>query len=785
MNHNNNNRAHLTPDRSPVRQTRSSSAIVAAAAAAAAATPTATQSNGIMTRNRAPSTSSAKRKAAAASLSNINTDTPPLTNSRKRRRIVRDEIEVQMPNSRSRESSASTSISIASTGRSSSSMPPPSSLSPPNTSPLLSSKPPDNKKINRKNQAGETLLHRAAAAGKVDEVRDLIERGALINVQCNAGWTPLHKASLKGYVEIVQLLSKHGAKTDIQSTDEHDTPLHDACSNGHLKVVQVLLEHGANPCIQNVQGSFPHENVKEGNVQLEKLITEAYNSFKEKRESSGHEDREDSEPPLSPAMKRQSRRASTASDTPFTSQTHSSGRPKRGGQSGRDDFLARDIVYRDKDRRGHLHLNALHGNAPMVADLLRMGASALAKDRDGNTPLHLGARGGHIEVVKVLLDFSRDLAAVVNAVNKQNETPIHEVAGRGHKDVVETLLFYGADPSLKDSRGRTALDVAMGKSSTAAPGEIDLLQDWFIKEKVELPPMTENDHVDVKLEDVDMVAKVVRSVEYEPPEAAETTGTNETEIVVERQPTTSPRELTPSEKVASPDNQAAAEDPILLEIEPSNEAKDPTSAPGDATASTTPMEEVIRQERGPAPASTEEAIPPILPGLENARTPHEVDDSPEQAPVPSAPSSPKTEEPPSPPAVPEPTEEPMFVEARQPELDRIEPDSPEQMAVDEVVEEENPQESEVEVHPAEEPREPSPPPPEPQWKKLASLDSLDTLLQKEISQLLPIYTMNFHNGINSTETFVAHAQICSLLGFTTNEFFEKCAAPITIVYAVC
>ena len=494
----NNNTNKMSLERSPpTRQTRSTKP---------------TSNDPILSRNPTTSSSSTpKRKAAAAALASINTNPTPVI-SRKRKRLIKDEIEVQP--ARSRESSTSTSASTSSTRRSSSSMLPPSSITPPFTSPLISSKS-SNPKINRRNQAGETSLHRASAAGKLDDVRELILQGANINAQCNAGWTPLHKACLKGYVQIVRVLCENGAGTDIQSNDEHDTPLHDACSNGHKEVVLVLLSHGANPRMANSQGFFPHEMVDDELSELKQIVLEATKTYKDTKKDSNDE-REDSEPPFSPAIKRHSRRTSTGSDAPVQPML-GNGRPKRGAPSVRDDFLARDIHYRDPQRRGHLHLQAIHGNAPFVRELLSIGASHSARDRDGNSPLHLAARGGHDDAVKALLEYGADF----NAMNKQNETPLHEVAGRGHTEILTSLLFWGADPTLKDAQGRTALDVAIELSSTAAEGEVEMLKEKFIELGAKLPiiPKKLNFKLEdtVKMEDSDELVQMIEAVEQKFP----------------------------------------------------------------------------------------------------------------------------------------------------------------------------------------------------------------------------------------------------------------------------
>ena len=664
-------------------------------------------------------------------------------------------------------------------------MPPPTSISPQFTSPLLSSKGPANSKINRRNQAGETSLHRASAAGKLDDVRDLLDQGAFVNAQCNAGWTPLHKACLKGYAQIVRLLCENGARTDIRSNDEHDTPLHDACSNGHTEVVEILLAYGANPRVQNSQGNFPHEMVDDDLEVLKHIILEATRTFKEpSKKESAIDDREDSEPPQSPAIKRHSRRTSTASDGPIQQLTLNNGRPKRGAHSGRDDFLARDVHYRDPNRRGHLHLQALQGNGPFVRELLSIGASHTARDRDGNTPLHLAAKGGHEDVVQALLEYGAD----VNALNKLGETPLHEVSGRGHMDIVSTLLICGADPTIRDARGRTALDVAIESASTAAEGEVDLLKEKFVEKDSESLPLVDEE-MNVKVEDSDEITEILEAVERKVPDVPE--------IVTNGRISLSPQPSHPSETVLSPGRSDLNESPMSMDLEV--DVIRSVDAEGSTTVEDQPMQmdEVIQHEpiipaieeepqemeddvsevnRVPSPVPILEAISPSVKEAEVVQC-----EVPEPA-VNEIPSE-KVFESPAPAPEPEialrmsvepPSEGPdnRVEESTSEEVRQVSVPPPESESITTPVE--SLPETPIEVLPLqlpEEPQIPSVPPPEPRWTKLMSLESLPEHLEKEISQLLPIYTMHFRD---STETFVAHPQICSFLGFTSREFFTKC-----------
>ena len=46
-------------------------------------------------------------------------------------------------------------------------------------------------------------------------VRELVERGASLNVQDYQGWTPLHVAAFIGHINAMKVLLRNGALTDV------------------------------------------------------------------------------------------------------------------------------------------------------------------------------------------------------------------------------------------------------------------------------------------------------------------------------------------------------------------------------------------------------------------------------------------------------------------------------------------------------------------------------------------------------------------------------------------
>ncbi|XP_032179818.1 ankyrin repeat domain-containing protein 11 isoform X8 [Mustela erminea] len=122
-------------------------------------------------------------------------------------------------------------------------------------------------KVNKRNERGETRLHRAAIRGDARRIKELIGEGADVNVKDFAGWTALHEACNRGYYDVAKQLLAAGAEVNTKGLDD-DTPLHDAANNGHYKVVKLLLRYGGNPQQSNRKGETP---LKERSVKEEKL----------------------------------------------------------------------------------------------------------------------------------------------------------------------------------------------------------------------------------------------------------------------------------------------------------------------------------------------------------------------------------------------------------------------------------------------------------------------------------------------------------------------------------
>uniref|UniRef100_A0A3B5QR99 Uncharacterized protein n=1 Tax=Xiphophorus maculatus TaxID=8083 RepID=A0A3B5QR99_XIPMA len=89
----------------------------------------------------------------------------------------------------------------------------------------------------------------------------------------------------------------------------------------------------------------------------------------------------------------------------------------------------------------------------VVLYLLRAGASAMHKDVEGFTCLHLAAKSGHYSVVEHLLSTG---LVDVNCQDDGGWTAMIWATEYKHVDQVKLLLSKGADINIRDKRERDA-----------------------------------------------------------------------------------------------------------------------------------------------------------------------------------------------------------------------------------------------------------------------------------------------------------------------------------------
>eukprot|EP00731_Ephydatia_muelleri_P019355 Em0012g180a len=106
-----------------------------------------------------------------------------------------------------------------------------------------------------------------------------------------------------------------------------------------------------------------------------------------------------------------------------------------------------NTALHDASTEGHIHITLL---------LLALGASVIARTRDGLTCLMCACAAGHLQLAKLLLAAGCDL----HTCNKQGLTALHFAAWKGHVEVVEMLIKEGASPFVQSQSGKTPLQLA-------------------------------------------------------------------------------------------------------------------------------------------------------------------------------------------------------------------------------------------------------------------------------------------------------------------------------------
>ena len=100
---------------------------------------------------------------------------------------------------------------------------------------------------------GQSRLHIAAYWGLQRTTRELLEAGEDTNSHDSQRWTPLHWAASNGHVAVMKILLEGGAKVDSMDSQRW-TPLFWASFNGNASALRLLLDRRPNHLSRDVHG---------------------------------------------------------------------------------------------------------------------------------------------------------------------------------------------------------------------------------------------------------------------------------------------------------------------------------------------------------------------------------------------------------------------------------------------------------------------------------------------------------------------------------------------------
>lgn len=136
------------------------------------------------------------------------------------------------------------------------------------------------KKVNERDDCGETALHRAARCGDALEVKNLISLGARVNTRDSCQWTPLHLAvvynSDDSHLFTIELLLRNGANVNAQDWCGN-TPLYYfiiKSTNANLKSARLFLDYKVDThlCYDKFDGNHLLNAVENSNFVVVQLL---------------------------------------------------------------------------------------------------------------------------------------------------------------------------------------------------------------------------------------------------------------------------------------------------------------------------------------------------------------------------------------------------------------------------------------------------------------------------------------------------------------------------------
>ncbi|HEX5737412.1 MAG TPA: ankyrin repeat domain-containing protein [Hydrogenophaga sp.] len=121
------------------------------------------------------------------------------------------------------------------------------------------------------------------------------------------------------------------------------------------------------------------------------------------------------------------------------------------------------VEVRNAQDESALMMAALKGHLALAKRLIERKAEV---NKPGWTPLHYAATSANpasVEMTRLMLEHH----AYIDAASPNRTTPLMMAAHYGHPDVVKLLLEEGADASLKNEKGLSAIDFARGANRSA------------------------------------------------------------------------------------------------------------------------------------------------------------------------------------------------------------------------------------------------------------------------------------------------------------------------------
>ncbi|OXB80910.1 UNVERIFIED_CONTAM: hypothetical protein H355_016927 [Colinus virginianus] len=253
-----------------------------------------------------------------------------------------------------------------------------------------------NLNINAVDTSKRSALHFAVARSHMSAVDFLLHHKARVDMADQKGRKPFLLAAERGHADMINNLIALNLLT-TEKDKEGNTALHLAAKNGHSEAVEILLEHWDEVDDLNQNGETPfYLSVEGGNEKCAKLLLEAGSNINV-------------------------------------------------------------LTHNNSDA---LQAAVQIGHQSLVTFLIGKNIDLVPKPEQKNSPLHIAVIRNHLLIVKKLLDANHDIN-LLNHVRKmgicnyftakvRQETPLHLAADLGNVEMVEVLLKAGCDLKTMD-----------------------------------------------------------------------------------------------------------------------------------------------------------------------------------------------------------------------------------------------------------------------------------------------------------------------------------------------
>ncbi|CAB0030422.1 unnamed protein product [Trichogramma brassicae] len=350
-------------------------------------------------------------------------------------------------------------------------------------------------------ETGDSPLHLALRSNDTKVAELLLRNDANPNIANKAGLTPLHivcKYSPESDIAeiLFELSNEKYRPIQIDAQDNRGwTPLYSAVVHANVYLFIFLLDKGANPNIPNAEAMTPLHTIcqRYDFERLVKMLVECSHAKKQPL----HIDAQDKLgwTPLQWALNCNHRKLVQAL-------LRNGANPNLANREGHtplhiccvrsDDYALAEMLLKiceedyqlvdvdARDRRGDtpLHLALHYGNSNTAELLLRHGADPRVANAQELTPLHIICKNNCVgrDLVNTLIELGKDnfQPVLINAQDNNGNSPLHLALLYNRTSLIEPLLRNGADPNLANNKGCTALHIVCKRCN-----DVDLVEMLF------------------------------------------------------------------------------------------------------------------------------------------------------------------------------------------------------------------------------------------------------------------------------------------------------------------